>query len=158
MVGYRQSLESKSRIKEKKYECTSKWCYRLLVRNHLTFRAGTHVGQEFPENYPEKMFKFIKLNEAYREQNYLELSQIANMGETPIYLNMTRTKTIAKIGSKTVNIKTHSQDKVRVTAILLIVADDTKLQPMLIFKGEHNGIIAIELEKHPLAESKQVFA
>ena len=28
-----------------------KWCYRLLVRNHLTFRAGTYVGQELSENY-----------------------------------------------------------------------------------------------------------
>ena len=40
------------------------------------------------------------------------------MDETLIFLNMTRTKTIAKIGSKTVNIKTHSKDKVRLTAIL----------------------------------------
>ena len=135
-----------------------KWCYRLLVRNHLTFRSGTHVGQELPENYREKMLKFIKLNETYREKNYLELSQIVNMDETPIFLNMTRTKTIDKIGSKTVNIKTHGQEKVRVTAILWIVADRTKLPPMLIFKGEPNGRIAKQLEKHPLVESKQVFA
>ena len=116
-----------------------KWCYRLLVRNHLIFRASTHVGQELPENYLEKMFKFIKLNETYHEQNHLELSQIANMSETQIFLNMTRIKTIAKIGSKTVNIKTLGQDKVRVNAILWIVADCTKLSPMLIFKGEPNG-------------------
>ena len=38
---------------------------KLLVRNHLIFRAGTHVGQELPENYPEKNEKFIKLNEAF---------------------------------------------------------------------------------------------
>ena len=104
------------------------------------------------------MFKFIKLNETYRGQNYLELSQIANMDETPIFLNMTRTKTIAKIGSKTVNIKTHGQEKVRVTAILWNVADGAKLPPMLIFKGEPNGRIAKQLEKHPLVESKQAFA
>ena len=73
------------------------------------------------------MFKFIKLNETYLEQNDLELSQIANMDETQIFLNMTRSKRIAKIGSKTVNIKTHGQDKVRVIAILWIVADGTKL-------------------------------
>ena len=56
-----------------------KYCYRLLVKNHLTFLASTHVGQELPENYREKMIEFIKLNEAYLEQNYLELSQIANI-------------------------------------------------------------------------------
>ena len=135
-----------------------KWCYKLLVRNHRTFRAGTHVGRELPENYREKNFKIIKLNEAYREQNYLKLSQIANMDETPIFLNMIRTRTITKIGSKTINIKSHGQDSVRVTAILWIVVDKTKLPPILIFKGELNGGIAKELEKHPLVENKQVFA
>ena len=113
-----------------------KYCYRLLVKNNLTFLASTYVGQELPENYLEKLIKLIKLNEAYRKQSYLELSQIANMNETPIFLYMARTKTIAKISSKTVNIKTHGQDKVRVTAILWIVVDGTKLPPMLIFKGE----------------------
>ena len=110
------------------------------------FRTGIQVGQELPENYRKNLFKFIKLNETYCEQNYLELSQITNMDETPILLNMERTKTIAKIGSKTINIKTHCQDKVRVTAILWIVADGTKLPPMMIFKGEPNGRIAKELE------------
>ena len=38
-----------------------KWCYRQFAMNHLTFRAGTHVGKELPENYLEKMFKFIKI-------------------------------------------------------------------------------------------------
>ena len=92
------------------------------------------------------MFKFIKLNEAYLEQNYLELFQIENMNETLVFLNIVRTKTFAKIGSKTVSIQTHGQDKVRVTAILWIVTDGTKLPPMLIFKGEPNGRIARELK------------
>ena len=41
---------------------------------------------------------------------------------------MARTKTIAKICSKTVNIISHGQYKVRVAAILWIVADGTQLQ------------------------------
>ena len=42
--------------------------------------------------------------------------------------------------------------------MLWIVADGTKLPPMLIFKSEPNEKIAKELERHPLVESKQVFA
>ena len=64
------------------------------------------------------MFEFINLVENYRKCNDLELEQIANMDETPLFLNMAKTKTIAKIGSKTVNIKTHGLEKVRVTVIL----------------------------------------
>ena len=36
---------------------------------------------------------------------------------------MTRAKTIAKFGIILINIKTHGNDKVRVTSILWIVAD-----------------------------------
>ena len=52
---------------------------------------------------------------------------MANIDETPIFLNMARTKTIAKIGSKTVYINTHCQDKARANVILWIVVDGTKL-------------------------------
>ena len=153
-----KACSMKEELKKSSLSALQKWCYRLLVRYHLTFRAGTHVGQELPENYREKMFDFIKLNETYRKNNDLELAQVANMDETPLFLNMVRTKTIAKIGSKTVNIKTHGQEKVRVTAVLWIIADGTKLPPVLVFKGKPDGRIAKELGKHPLVESKQVFS
>ena len=74
-----------------------KWFYRLLVRNHLTFRTGTHIVQEHSEKYKVKMFEFIKLAENYPKFNDLELDQIANMDEAPLFLNIARTKTIAKI-------------------------------------------------------------
>ena len=108
----------KEKLKRKSLSALQKWCHRLLVRNHLTFRVVTHIDQEHSENYKEKMFEFIKLVENIRKFNDLELDQIANMDETPFILNMTRTKTIAKIGSKIVNIKTHGQEIVRVTVIL----------------------------------------
>ena len=72
---------------------------------------GTHIGQEHPENYKENMFAFIKSVENYRKCNDLEFNQVASIDETPLFLNMARTNTIAKIGSKTVNIKTHDQER-----------------------------------------------
>ena len=116
--SYCPSLHYQRRTKEKSLSAPQKWCYRLLVRNHLTFRAVTHIDQEHSENYKEKMFEFRKLVESYRKCNDSKLDQIKNMDETPLFLNMARTKTIAKIGSKTVNIKTHGQENVRVTEIL----------------------------------------
>ena len=106
-----KALTIKEELKNKSLSALQKWCYRLLVRNHLTFGVGTHIGQEHSENYKEKMFEFIKLIENYRKCNDFELDRIANMDETPLFLNMARTKTIAKIGSKTVNIKTRGQEK-----------------------------------------------
>ena len=49
------------------------------------------------------------------------------MDETPLLINIFNTKTIAKIGSKEVNIKTHGQERIYATVILWIVADGTKL-------------------------------
>ena len=40
------------------------------------------------------------------------------MDETQLLMNIPNTKTIAKIGSKEVNIKTHGQKRIHVTAIL----------------------------------------
>ena len=53
------------------------------------------------------MFEFIKLVEIYRKCNDLELDQVTTINETPLFLNMAKTNTIAKIGLKTVIIKTH---------------------------------------------------
>ena len=43
------------------------------------------------------MFEFIKSIEKYSGMKRLELDQVANMNETPLLLNMAKTKTIAKI-------------------------------------------------------------
>ena len=33
-------------LKKRSTNTHQKLCYRLLVKNHITFRAGTHVGPE----------------------------------------------------------------------------------------------------------------
>ena len=50
-------------------------------------------------------------------------------------MNIPTKKIIAKIGSKEINIKTDSQEKVHDTVILWIIADVTKLSQILEFKG-----------------------
>ena len=44
------------------------------------------------------------------------------------------------------------------TAILWIVTDDTKLPPMLIFKGKLDGIVEGRLYKNSLVKDKKVFS
>ena len=77
----------------------------------LNFCSGTHIGQKLPQSYAELMRKFTKFNKKLRWDSDLEISQIANMDETPLFMNITNTKSIAKIGSKEVEIKTHEQEK-----------------------------------------------
>ena len=68
------------------------------------------------------------------KDNDFSLTQVVNMDKTPLFMNMTSTKTIAKIWSKEVNTKTHGQERVHITTIQWIVADGTKLPHMLVFK------------------------
>ena len=93
----------------------------------LTFRSDAYVSQELPESYLELIKKFTKYNEDQRWYNNFEWSQIANMHETPLFINIPNTKMIVKIGTKGFNIKIHGQERIHVTVILWIVADGTKL-------------------------------
>ena len=73
---------------------------QILKRNMLTFRLATHVDQKLQESYPELIRTFTRFNEDLRWDNNIELNQNANMDETPLFMNISNTKTIAKIGSK----------------------------------------------------------
>ena len=145
-------------LKQKNVNTLQNWCCRFLKRNMLTFRSGTHVGQKLPEPYPELIRRFTKFNEDLRWDNSFELSQIANMDETPLFMNIPNTKTIAKIGSKEVNIKTHGQERIHVTTILWIVTDCTKLPPMLVFKSQKDCRVERRLHKNSLVKEKKIFS
>lgn len=58
------------------------------------------------------------------------------MDETPVFLNMPLTKTIVKRESRQLIIKTQNQEKCRISVLLTIVADGSKLPPLIIFKAK----------------------
>ena len=72
-------------------------------------------------------------------------------------MNIPNTKTIIKIVSKEVNSKSHLQERIHVSEILWIEADSTKLQPMLVFKGQLNDRVEKRLDKNSLVKDKTVF-
>ena len=148
----------KPELNQKSIGILKKWWYKFLKRHFLTFRAGTHIGQKLPDSYSEKMRIFTKFNENLRKENDFDLDQIANIDETPLFMNIISKKTIAKIGSKEVIINTHGQERVHVTAILWIVADGTKLPPMLVFKGISGGRVEKRIQKHSLVKDRKIFA
>ena len=128
------SIDEKYR--EKSWSSLQKWWYRFMKRHFLTFRRNTHNSQKLPENYLDKIHEFFSYNIKLRSKYWFELDAIANMDETPMYLNMPPSTTVQKIGSKRVNIKTQGQENWRVTAILIILASGEKLPPLLIFKAK----------------------
>jgi hypothetical protein len=62
--------------------------------------------------------------------NYL-LSQIGNADEIPVYFDMPSNYTV-DTGAKSAFIKTSGSEKMRLTIMLLVLADGTKLPPYVI--------------------------
>ena len=87
------------KYREKSWSSLQKWWYRLMKRHFLTFRRNTHISQKLPENYFDKIKEFLSYNIKLRSKYWFELDAIANMDETPLYLNMPPSTSLQKIGS-----------------------------------------------------------
>ena len=82
-----------------------------MHRNYLTFRRSTHISlKKIPENYLNRMQEFLNYNTKFRSKYDLELNAIANMDETPLYLNMPPCTKVQKIRSNKVNMRTQGQE------------------------------------------------
>ena len=82
-----------------------------------------------------------------RYENGISSSILGNMDETLLFFNMPITKTIVKKGSRQVIVKTQNQEKVRISVILTILADSSKLAPLVILKAQERSIVYNQLQK-----------
>lgn len=132
--------------------------YRFMKRHYLTIRTSTHIGQALPEESYDRMMLYLRTIIRLRRDNKInEPYLMLNADETPIFLNMPSNKTIEKIGKKTITINTQGQEKLRISCLLTISGDGTKLPPFVIFKGEKDGRIIKELNKNNHVINKNIF-
>ena len=105
------------------------------------------------------MRNFNKYNEKLREDKEFWFSQIANMDETALFMNIASTKTIARIGSKEVVIKTHGQEKcmsLQYYVLLLMVLN--YLQCWSLKDSLKEELKRKLKKKHFLIQSQKIFA
>ena len=82
------------------------------MKSHfLTFRRNTHISQKLLENYLDKIQELLRYNINHRSKYKFELNSIANVNKTPLYLNMSPSTTVLKMGSKKADIKTQGQEQ-----------------------------------------------
>lgn len=112
------------------------WLDCFMNRYNLSIRQKTKIGQKLPIDLSSQLESFYKFIETHHQKNQYHLSQIANMDETPIFFDMVGNSTVEKKGTKTIQIRTTGNDKNRFTCVLTVLADGTKLTPMVIFKGK----------------------
>ena len=79
-----------------------------------------HYQQNLPPDAFKKIYEFIK--EWFKERIYYQIDEnivlIANVDETPIWMEFKIENTISKIGEKEIRIKTFNLDQNRFSLVL----------------------------------------
>lgn len=86
----------------------------------------------------------------------MDYENLYNMDETPIYFESVMKKTIAPIGERSVSIKTHGGENVRITLMLTICANGTKLPLLFVFKGTKDAKKEEKLKRYIRSKNKRV--
>ena len=125
----------------KSYYALMNWCYLFLKRIGYSIRKVTYEGQELKENSKNLTLKFYTCIYSIRKDIFIldKLDLIGNVDETAIYFENIYNTTVQKIGEKSVKVRTFGKDKVRISAVLAILANWFKLPPLLIFRGKTGG-------------------
>lgn len=109
----------------------------------------THYQQKLPPNTLEQIYDFIK--ECFIEIIYYQIDEnidlIANVDETPIWMELKFENTISKIGKKEIRIKSFNLDQHRFSLVLCITAAGNKLPPMIVFRGKTGATLGKRLQK-----------
>ena len=116
------------------FRASSGWCSKFMKRNSYSVRRPTKIAQKLPNHYVDKIFEFQRFVIRRRRENQYLLSSIGNMDETPVCQDMLSRHTADKTGKRSVLIKSTGHEKSRYTVVLCVMADGTKLRPMIIFK------------------------
>ena len=141
------------------YNANMLWIYKFLKRNCFCIRKITHVGKKFSRGCTRsnKHFfnHFFNLRREFNISN--NINQIGNMDETAIYYENLYNTTISKIGEKSVTVRNFGKEKMRISAVLCVLADGSKLPPLLIFRGKTNGPKENELKKNKYVTKGEIF-
>jgi hypothetical protein len=111
------------------------WLNAFLERNRLTSRTVTSVGQKIPADALDISRLFFDRIEKFREQQLGSDYNILNMDEMPVCFDSPQNRTYDTIGSKSVQLKTTGNEKLRFTLMLCAYNDGRKCEPAIIFKG-----------------------
>ena len=158
LVSYVGTINDKFR--EKNIKVKLRWAYRFLKRNGFSIRRISHRGQFIPREHSEIKANFIKKVIEERKNlniDYNDDFRIINMDETPCYLDMSFETTIDFTGNKNIDIKTDGREKYRISVILSVAGDGTKLPPLVIFKGEEGKTIEKSLNTLYYVKNKKIF-
>lgn len=133
---------------------------RIISRNNLSFRKVSHIGEPLPNEAVDLIYRFLSsIIHARRNLNIDDehLNRIINCDETSVYYENPDTITVDINGHKEIILNTEGNENKKISVLLSIAGDGTKLPPLLIFKGEVNKINEKQLQKNIHIINKKVY-
>lgn len=120
------------------FKASAKWLEGFLSRNGLSLRRRTNLTTLSDGVLLDRAFQYLKYLTAKVEQSG-NFHQIVLMDETAVYLEDPRSTTIDETGARHVIIKSTGFASMRVTAILAVRADGSKVPPVVIQKKKNGN-------------------
>ena len=117
---------------------------RFLSSNGIVMRSVTHKAQEDIAKMHDEALQFLETTKPMLQQKHRHQAFIINMDQTPYNPKDTDRRTLNEKGVKTVNAKTMKTSLDRITCMLAVCADGTKLPPLLVFKAKPGGSVERE--------------
>lgn len=115
------------------FKASDHWLHNFMQRNGLSLRKRTNLTTLDDNKLLNRAFEFMKyLKRKVRPEH--DLKQIVLMDETAVYLEDPRENTVDITGARHVIIKSTGFSSMRITCMLAIRADGSKITPVIISK------------------------
>lgn len=112
------------------------WLQKFMRRHKLVLRCRTTLSQTLPCDLETKITAFHDRVRHVRENSDFPFELIANMDETPVYLDMIPSRTVNKKGKRSILVRSTNSEKRRITAVMCCNAAGKFLPTLAIFKGK----------------------
>jgi len=146
------SLCAEFDIPANKFKASKHWLDNFLKRHHFSLRKSTTLFKLPDEEIVKRALSYKSFIDNIDYSQY-QLSNMVAMDETAVYLGESSQKTIEHTGATSIYVPSTGYESARVTCILAIRLDGTKVTPLLISTGKKDkiekisGIYVIETAK-----------
>lgn len=139
-------------IPSDKFKASKHWLDNFMNRHHLSLRKSTSLFKLTDDEIVKRTLSYKSFIDNIDFSQY-QLSHMVSMDETAVYMGENSQTTIEQRGASSIYVPSTGYESARVTCILAIRLDGTKVTPMLISKGAKDnvqnisGVYVIETSK-----------
>jgi transposase len=142
IVSFKASALLRTTFGQKTFNARYKAVQRFMRKHKYVYRMRTNEATRAPQEVIDEATDFIAETRPLLVGPHRDPRWILNMDQTPLHFSYQSSKTLAKRGAKTVNVRKTTDGTKRATLALTVTAAGDFLTPMIVFKGEANGHIA----------------